>query len=228
MLERRSLIQIRAGRPNTTFQARNLNLMLHRNLLLLVNTLYSHFATLVIEVANSKLQQDLANATDIDEMIAAHDRYCKDLEEACLTSRKLKPIHDEIISVLDLCIRLSDLNNPTTGNRRRRSSDAGSYVSATSHQRRRRLRFAGGEDSSSDEEAESEDDDDDDREGYSTFTHPEASTLGDQLAKLQRDMEKGLSFIVAGLKSVARVRGHEEARYWNILAARLDWRKSSH
>ena len=227
MLERRSLFQVRAGRLNTTLQAQNLNLMLHHNLLLFVNTLYSHFTSLVIEVANSKLQQDLANAADIDEMIAAHDGYCKDLEEACLTSKKLKPIHDEVIAILDLCIRFSDLNHPVTSRRRRSSSDARSYVSATSHQHRRQLRDGGENTSSDEEEVESEDGDDDDGEGYSTFTLPEESTFGDQLRKVRGDFGKHLSFVVAGLKSVGRVSGQKEGRYWDILGARLDWRKSS-
>ncbi|ERF70356.1 hypothetical protein EPUS_07621 [Endocarpon pusillum Z07020] len=227
ILERRSFFQVRAGRPNTTLQAQNLNLMLHHNLLLFVNTLYSHFTTLVVEVANSKLQQDLADAADIDAMIDTHDRYCTDLEEACLTYKKLKPIHDEIVSVLDLCIRFSDLNNPASGGRRRTSSDARSYASAMSHQQRRQLRD-GVENNSSDEiDSDDDDNDDDDGEGYSTFIIPEDSTLVHQLRKVRGDFENHLSFVVAGLKSMGRVSAQEEGRYWNILAARLDWRKSS-
>ncbi len=216
MLERRSLFQVRRGRPNATPQERSLNQLLHHNLLLFINILYSHLTTLVIAEANSRLRQDLANAADIDAMIAAHSKYCNELEETCLTSKNLKPIHNEIISILDLCIRFSDLNSPTKS-RRSSDADAHSYVSATSHQRRRRGDEA---DSSSDDGGGS-----DEGDGYSAFILPEKSSLVEQLRKVRDEFEKHLSFVVAGLNSIGRVR--EEGTYWKILGSRLDWKRST-
>lgn len=230
MLERRSLSQVQTSRPEATPRERSLTHLLHHNLLLFVNILYSHLTTLVIEEATSELRQDLANAPDIDAMIVAHDEYCIGLENECLTSNNLKPIHNAIISMLDLCVRFSDLNNPT---KPRTSSnadvgadadaetdtDAHSYVSATSHlKRRRRRRRSNEEDTSSSEEVES-----DGGEGYSTFIMPEESTLVDQLRKVRGEYDRHLSFVVAGLSSIGRV--GERGSSWEMLGGRLDWRR---
>jgi gamma-tubulin complex component 5 len=221
MLEHRSLFQVRGGRPDATLQERSLNQLLHHNLLLFTNILYNHLTSLVIEEAGSRLRQNLSDAADIDAMVAAHTKYCKHLEDACLTSKNLKPIRDAIISVLDLCIRFSDLNTPQTQTKSRRSSDtaARSFASATSHQRRRRRRNEEVDSASDDGEVESED-----GEGYSTFIVPEESSLVDQLRKVRTGFEKHRSFVVAGLNSIGRV-GGEQGRYWEILGSRLDWKR---
>jgi gamma-tubulin complex component 5 len=227
MLERRSLTQVRQGTPNAPQREQHLNQLLHQNLLLFITTLYSHLTTLVIEQSSSKLHQALTHATDIDAMITTHNRYCNSLEAACLTSKKLKPIHDEIIAILDLCIRFSDLNNPPERSRHGSSdADANSYVSATSHQRSHRRRVR-------DEEEDDDDDDDDDyasegegeNEGYSTFQAPPDPSLLAPLRKVQAELEQHISFIVAGLAGIARV-GGEQAAYWEVLGSRLDldWR----
>lgn len=215
MLERRCFFQVRGGQPGADLRARNLNQLIHHDLLLVVNILYDHLTGLVIEEGNSRLRQDLTNAVDIDAMIAAHNKYCDGLEDACLISKRLKPIHDEIVSILDLCIRLSDLNNLT----KRRSSDADvhSYVSANSHQRDRHR--DDGEEDSSDEEGQSED-----GEGYSTFIVPEESSLEDQLRKVRGELDKHLSFVVAGLKSIEVA---EQGSSWEILGSRLHWKRNS-
>jgi gamma-tubulin complex component 5 len=225
MLEHRSLFQVHGGRPDATLQERTLNQLLHRNLLLFVNILYNHLTSLVIEEAGSRLRQDLSNAPDIDAMVAAQSKYCKDLEDACLTSKNLKLIRDAIISILDLCIRFSDLSTPQTQTKSRRSSDADahSFASATSHQRRPRCRRRNEEEveSASDGEVESED-----GEGYSAFIVPEQSTLVDQLGKVRVEFETHLGFVVAGLNSIGRV-GSEQGRYWEILGSRLDWKRGT-
>jgi gamma-tubulin complex component 5 len=226
VLERRSLFQVRRGRPGADQQERNLNQSLHRSLLLFINILYDHLTSLVIEEANTELHKKLTNAIDIDAMIAAHNRYCSTLEDACLTSKKFKPIHSEIIAILDLCIRFSDLNNPTQtpgSSDADADADADSYVSATSHQyRRRRHRPNQAQEatSSSDDDVES----DDGGEGYSTFIVPEESTLIEQLRKVGKELETHRAFVVAGLGSIGRV-GEQEGGGWEILARRLGWEK---
>ena len=215
VLERRSLLQVREGRLTATPQERNLNQLLHHNLLLFINILYSHLTSLVIEEANLKLRKGLAGAADIDAMIAAHNTYCNELEAACLTSKSLRPIHDQIISILNLCIHFSDLNNPRRTRTSTSDADVRSYASATSHQRRRRRPDR--EDSSSDES--------DSGEGYTTFMVSEDSTLMDQLRNLRAEFERKLSFVVAGLNSIGRVR--EQETYWEILGSRLEWKRST-
>lgn len=243
MLERRSLSQVRmGGSPDTNPHQRNLTQLLHHALLLFLNTLYSHLTTLVIESANASLRRDLSNAPDIDAMINAHNTYSRELEEACLTAKKLQPIHNAIIAILDLCIRFSDLNTPTKSHDASASdadadADVHSYVSATSHQRRRRRRHrhrqrgqkedssSASEDEDEENEEEEDDDDDDDGEGYSTFIVPEESRLLEQLRKLRSEFERNRSFVVAGLGSIARV--GDQGRYWEILSCRLDWGKNT-
>ncbi len=230
MLERRSLFQVRSGRPDAERYERNLNQLLHHSLLLFVNTLYDHLTSLVIEKANRELHQHLFDAIDIDAMIAAHKNYRRLLEDACLISKNLKPIHNGILSILDLCIRYSDLNSPTKITKSSHpdaddDADADSYTSATSHQSRRRHRHrlpapTRGEISSSEEDSES---DDGDGEGYSTFIVPEESTLGEQLRKVRAGFQKHRSFIVAGLNSIGRVGEGEREASWEILGRRLAW-----
>jgi gamma-tubulin complex component 5 len=220
VLNRRCLLQVRTGRLDADSQERNLNLELHHNFLIFVNTIYDHLTSFVIDEANKILHGKLTNAIDIDAMIAAHTKYCKDLEDACLISKELKPIHDELIAVLDLCIRLSDLNTPTPTRLRSSDADAHSYVSATSQQLRRRRRER--ENPSSEEEED--DGGSDAEEGYSTFIIPEESdSLVQQLRKIKTEFKKQVTFLVAGLESIGRA--SEQGSNWEILAARLNWKR---
>jgi gamma-tubulin complex component 5 len=233
MLERRSLTQVRQGTPNAPPQHHQLNLLLHHHLLLFTNTLYSHLTTLTIQQSLSTLHRALTHAPDIAAMLTAHTHYCTKLEESCLTAKKLQPIHDEIIAILDLCIRFSDLNNPhaaaaaakNKGHHRRSSTAAHSYVSATSHQHRRPRRGGGGgggEGEGGRERIEADDTDEtsanesaSESEGYSTFTIPAAAAdhpsqeappllLLAPLRTLRREFSRHIAFVVAGLAGIVR------------------------
>lgn len=218
MLERRSLLEVRSGRLADTEQERNLVQSLHHDLLLFINILYDHLTTLVIEEANAKLRQALSDAADIDGMTNAHNKYSSDLEDACLASKKLRPIQDKIVSILDLCIRYSDLNTPAKkcqASDADADADALSFVSATSYPRGRPRNEEG---DFSEDDVES-----DDAEGYSTFVVPDESSLVDQLHRLREEYQKHLSFVVAGLNSMGSVR--EQGGFWGMLASRLHWRR---
>jgi len=248
MLERRSLTQVRQGTPNAPPQQHQLNQLLHHHLLLFTNTLHSHLTTLIIQQSQSTLHQALTHAPDITTMLTAHTRYCTNLEEACLTAKKLRPIHDEIIAILDLCVRFSDLNNPPAAAaaenraRHRGSVDAHSYVSAASHQHRRPRRGGGfrvdGDDSDNDSDSDStsEYESESESEGYSTFSVPApapADPTSQQalvlpllapFRKLRTEFFQHISFAVAGLAGIARAAGGDQqaAAGWEVLGLRLE------
>ncbi|OAA61128.1 gamma-tubulin complex component [Niveomyces insectorum RCEF 264] len=87
---------------------RALYFALRAKLLWFCNTLQSYLAALVIAPRIAALSVDLQRAADIDAMIAVHAAFVKALvAEACL-GPKLQPIHDGMLDLLDLVLRLQD------------------------------------------------------------------------------------------------------------------------
>ncbi|KAG5979361.1 hypothetical protein E4U55_005251 [Claviceps digitariae] len=80
-------------------------------LLWFCTTVQTYLSTLVLTPLTSQLRQDLASATDMDELIAAHDGALKAMaDQACLGSR-LTPIRECMLDVLDLALKLERISN---------------------------------------------------------------------------------------------------------------------
>jgi gamma-tubulin complex component 5 len=172
---------------------------LHHNFLWFLDFLYSHLTYLVIATADQSLRMALSNAEDVDAMIAAHQTYMFSLEEQCLLSENLAPIHEAVINILDLCIHFADLQT--------------ARVAEEDHDGRMNTSREDGFDSDEDE--------DDIHEHTLTISFRE-SPYGHQMRNVKYQFDHLTSFVADGLKGVARA---DELPSWNILADRLEWRK---
>ncbi|ETI24500.1 hypothetical protein G647_03869 [Cladophialophora carrionii CBS 160.54] len=190
----------------------NLARLVYWQILLFVNVLYTHLTSCVIQPLTSHMREWLRSAStnSLDDMISIHGRYIFALEHACLSSERMKPLRDSLISVLDLCIRFSDMITTAVTNtgmqaapRERHEGDfeASSFISAQSRRRR------GGKNTSAGDFASSSDEDDDDDgvgEGYSTFVFDEDTSLGQEISKVRNEFKKHVGFLIVGTRAVAR------------------------
>lgn len=184
-------------------------------LLTFVNTLYDHLMTTTISPLTLAMRQDIHNATTVDEMIKVHKGYMTSLEYSCLAVPKLKVLRQSLITLLDLCIRFSDLvSNPAKAQHVDSDHEASSFMSALS--RRKTLRVDQyGSDSEDDDAGQLGD-------GYSSFIVLEDDTsIVKELRKVQAQLRRHLKFFIAGLRGVGRAGGH--VQHLEQLADRLDW-----
>ncbi|KIW18696.1 hypothetical protein PV08_02985 [Exophiala spinifera] len=177
-----------------------------------VNVLYAHLTTCAIGPMTRDMRGRLTapSTGSVDDMIAIHAVYVRDLELACLSSARVKPLRDAVVAVLDLCIRFADVvsaptSASTSGRRGSVDFEASSFISARSQRRRRRTR----------QEGESDDDDDDDEEeddggmgeGYSTFILDEDSSVRKEIQRVKDVFQRHVTFLLAGLRGVSRTAG---------------------
>ena len=69
-------------------------------------TVYSYLTDLVIDPNTKQMCEALGEADDVDQMIDIHRDYMKKLTDQTLLGSKLTPIHQTVISILDLSIQL--------------------------------------------------------------------------------------------------------------------------
>ncbi|KAJ5980915.1 hypothetical protein N7481_008213 [Penicillium waksmanii] len=185
---------------------------LHHNLLWFLDSLYSHLTYFVIATSNQSFRSALSNAEDVDAMIAVHKSYMASLEEQCLLSKNLSPIHEAIINLLDLSINFADLQTVHAAEDGPADPDNTINLDAL-----RPARVA-------------EDDSDSDwDEDNNEFDHEQTLTISfrdspydQQMRNVKRQFDHLAGFVADGLKGVARADGMPS---WNILADRLEWQK---
>lgn len=213
-LERRAHFHVMNPRLASNLVEQNISRALYQKLLLFGNVLYNHLTALVIDSSTSLMKMRLRQASTVDEMTTVHTSYLADLEKACLTSKRLSPIRDAIVSVLDLGIRFADIVTMPPGRKPAHDDeDAKSFRSAAS---RPQIRMGEG--------SEDEDDTSEGEEGYSTFVVLDEVSPMEEFGRMSREFERQLAFVVAGLRSLGRVEVEES---WDVLAGRLDWRRRS-
>jgi gamma-tubulin complex component 5 len=184
------------GRDDTLVRA------LHHKLLWFLESLYSHLTYLVISTTEQSFRTRLSDAEDVDAMISTHQAYTSSLEEQCLLSENLAPLHEAVINILDLCIHFADLQT--------------ARVTEEDHNSKKNLSRADGFDSDSEEEEE-----DGFHDQTLTISFRE-SPFDHQMRYVKRQFDHLASFVADGLKGVARADGLPS---WNILADRMEWRK---
>jgi len=180
-----------------------------------VDIMLSYVTSTVIETATVEMHKSMANAEDIDAMAAVHQKFTTRLQLCGLLAKNLAPIHDSIISILDLVVTYTD-------NQARQFGEPSSKPQATSHGRRR-----GRHDKdrstlyNNDTSEEEEDGDDYDADSETSSTKDESYDECRQ--KIQDQFGQLLNFTVAGLRGVGRAGGESS---WEILAERLEWGSS--
>ncbi|KAK2069531.1 hypothetical protein P8C59_004102 [Phyllachora maydis] len=82
--------------------------LIRAKLLWFCNSIMSYVALLVITPYAAVMREGLIHAVDVDEMIEVHARFTERLRQASCLGPKLKPIHDCILDMLDLTVKLED------------------------------------------------------------------------------------------------------------------------
>lgn len=189
---------------------------LRQCLLWFTNSLLAYLTNSVLSVGVKDMRVSLSKAEDVDDMIAAHDNFLSRVEKQCLISKNLAPIHQAIISILDLAILFSDAHASykaelITSRLARTSTDA---RHASSNAQRKNGNVA----------SESSDDDDNDNDeeasnrvdlSYISF---EETSYAERINSMHASFTKLLSFVIAGLYGVHRAGGEP---CWEILANNL-------
>ncbi|KAL3472516.1 Spc98 family-domain-containing protein [Aspergillus californicus] len=201
---------------------------LRHNMLWFLNALYNHFTEFVISSTTKSLRKSLSAANDVDAMVAVHRSYMASLEEQCLLSKNLHPLHQATLTILDLCITFADLHatrsqseSDPTRTPRKQTSTRPFKTGMVPSPRKTRYEYSYSDedetDSDLDEYLDSEDE---------LYTHRPASSHGysyvQRLKDLQDQFNRLVAFMTAGLKGVGRVDGQAS---WEMLAERLEWRK---
>lgn len=187
-------------------------------LLTFVNTLFDSMMLSSIWPATAAMQTRMWDAQTMDEMIGIHHIYIKWLECSCLAAPRLSLLRQSLISILDLCIRFSDLvSNPSKLDHEASDHEASSFISAKSRNKSLRIEQYGSDD-------ENEDDDYSRRlgDGYSSFIVLDDDTsIVNELRKVKSQYEKQVKFLISGLRGVSK--GGPDTVDLNTLAERLSW-----
>ena len=189
--------------PKSTHNA--LLYSLRYRLLWFTNTLLTYLTEIALGISTAEMRANMVKAEDMDAMIKVYDAYIKRLEEQCLVSQRLSPIHQAIVSLLDLAVLFSDTNaayaNP-------------SHKPNLPITRRPRSERNASDDSSSSTPSSASSSDSETSQ-TSSFT---SAPYDHQLRKMHDTFSKLLAFVVAGLRGVSRA-GGEAA--WEVLAEKL-------
>ncbi len=226
LLERHRLLTQSNSPSDNTNHENNQLYSLRLRLLWFVNTLYTYLTESVLAPSTAKMRTRIAGAEDLDAMIAIHASYIAHLEDQCLLSKKIAPIHQAIISLLDLVIQFSDTQAHYAGERLADLTNL-SMVSAVSQrvsQRRRRRSRKG-----SAAYVASSDDSDDDRDDQgqdvdTSYITPGEKSYVDRLRKMREQFDKLSGFVGAGVQAISRSGGVPS---WEVLAERLAWGKGT-
>lgn len=200
---------------------------LRLRLLVFINTLYAYLTETVLGPSTADMRKAMADAQDVDAIIAVHESYIAHLEAQCLLSKKLAPIHQAIISLLDLAILFSDTQASYNGERLADLTNR-SILSTASTQRWRRRRSRrppnGGPPSSSssgdDDDADADNEDDAANGVDTSYISTAETTYVDRLRKMREQFERLYEFVSVGLQAVGRTGGEP---CWEVLAERLAW-----
>ena len=186
--------------------------LLRHRLLWFINTFLSYLTDIAVGVATTEMRLKMANAEDFDAMVTVHQEYIVHLEDRCLISKRLAPILQAVISLLDLVILFSDAcasrmghTLPDLTNRSTRSLASSRHLSG---QRREQELSSSEEDSSNDAET---------GDNASNISFARTPFL-ERAKKTDEKFREFYSFILAGLRGVSRAGGEP---CWEMLAESL-------
>lgn len=190
---------------------KNLVYFLRQRLLWFANTLLTYFTNSVLLVATQELRVAMTKAEDVDEMITVHDKFISRLENQFLISKNLSPIHEAVISILDLAILFSDAFVSYRGQLiSSHSMTTTTGVGRVPKNARRRT-----EDATSDSSYDS--DQDSSRADISYISFGE-TPFAERLKDMQASFTNLVAFVIAGLYGVHRAGGEP---CWEMLANSL-------
>lgn len=197
------------------------------------HTLYYFLTSLVIEPNSLKMREQLKDAEDVDSMIEVHATYIKSLLDQVLLGSKLELIHNTILKILDLAIKLEDaqaanaaLNKEAMDQQQEMMDMSMASLGLHTPQKRpdklSRSVNKVKDESSSDEDGEKEIDVDLSILS-STYDNSQGQTYVEKLRKMKADFDRLGKFVASGLRGVARAGSGEEARSWSVLGEMLEF-----
>jgi gamma-tubulin complex component 5 len=205
---------------------------LRTRLLWFASTLYHYLTSLVIVPNTQTMLSQLEGAPDVDSMINVHASYMKSTISQSLLGSKLELIHQSILRILNLGIKLEDaqalnvVREREQGVQREASlSSLGLRPSTAFNKRNKRTQnplAQKGKDTTALEEdvreitvdlsiLSSNYDREEQEQGYI-----------DKLRQLKSDFDMQLRFVTRGLRGVARAGEAEQSRCWDVLAEMLE------
>ena len=216
MLERQRLLKSALPATESKDGENHLVFSLRHRLLWFSNALLTYLTDIVLSAATVEMRARMAAAGDVDEMIEVHESYVSRLEKQCLIEKRLGPIHQAIISLLDLVILFSDAHASYTV----QNTMECMVRSVTPAARRKHISSTrgrnGDEGSDSSDEAEAEFGSNGDMDvSYIGFAE---KPYAERLLKIHTTFSKSLDFVIAGLHGVHRAGGES---CWEILAESL-------
>lgn len=207
---------------------------LRSRLLWFTTSLHSYLTTLVLTPEIAKMHAALQDSEDIDDMIDIHTTFARRLADEALLGAKLDPIHQCVLDVLDLAVRLEDARRVEG---ERQAAEAARYAQYGTPKRRGGARadpppsaLRGVYVSPREKEREEDETilfgDDDDLPGGPHWTgrgsQPQPRTYAETLGGARADFDRHLRFIAGGLRGVARASTDAAAAKWDILAEMLE------
>ena len=183
-----------------------LTYFLRYRLLWFTNILLTYLTEIVLHVSTVEMRANILKAEDVDAMIAVHETYTLRLEEQCLISNRSAPIHQALISLLDLVLLFSNTHaahvNPPN------------KASAPTKQRKKRQPDSLNDESSSKDPTDNSDNETDTND-ISFFA---SSSYEDQLRKMLDTFSILHTSIITELRERSRAGGEA---FWEVLVEKL-------
>ncbi|RYP90166.1 hypothetical protein DL770_003702 [Monosporascus sp. CRB-9-2] len=177
------------------------------------SSLKSYLTTLVIGPLMTELRESLQQAADIDDLAAVHSTIVKRMiDEACLGS-KLDLIHQCILDILDLSIRLEDARQQES-ERAEEMKEISRLSMISSPRKSGRGRYI--------QASEEEDESFLAEQDRSVLIQDAEKTYADVLVEIGAELDRHLKFMCGGLRGAARASGKDAAVKWDTLAEMLE------
>ena len=84
---------------------------LHHRLLWFTDVLLSYITDMVLSASTNDMRMEIGRAEDVDAMITTHEAYLSLVQDRCFLTEQNGPIHQAIISILDLTILFFDMQS---------------------------------------------------------------------------------------------------------------------
>ncbi|KAI1000870.1 hypothetical protein K3495_g7328 [Podosphaera aphanis] len=189
---------------------------LRMRLLWFSQILYYYLTSLVLDQCSQKMQANLRAAEDVDMIIEVHSAYIKRCIDQALLGPKLELIHNTILRILDLGIKLEDAHVDKTS--------IGQDV-MTLREDTIKLSLTNLEPDTNDDGNLAIPGDENYRENLdlsiasslSDENEPKELDYAGNLRHIRVEFYRLLNFVARGLKGIARAAGSEDARLWDKL-----------
>ncbi|KAK3325548.1 Spc98 family-domain-containing protein [Apodospora peruviana] len=183
------------------------------------NILLTYLTTLVLAPSMAKLRDDLRNAVDVDEMVAAHAEFINRITSESCQGPKLQPIRDCILDILDLAIKAEDthraemVREAEEDQESSRLSVMSPFKSPSKSTRKAAVKEEEQDMVSPDVEAMMR---------KSVMGASSGKPYAVAMRDMHADFERHLRFVAGGLRGVARASREKAAGKWDMLAEMLE------